>query len=134
MFSQAVKNIFGSVGSCVLFQKTVAPYKVTFVPNGSIGWDPHTKEDLRVHLDRIPEGTVLYTVSARRTKTSTMNYLGSWSCRVNLWRRRMVMRCFSSNMLANAGIRRKALSHLPRALDFIFAVFLLKFHHAVVFK
>ncbi|GAU95326.1 hypothetical protein RvY_06960-2 [Ramazzottius varieornatus] len=57
-------------------ENILAPYKVTFVPNGSIGWDPHTKEDLRVHLDRIPEGTVLYTVCARRTRTSHDELLG----------------------------------------------------------
>ena len=61
-----------------LLQKVFAPYKVTFTPNGEISWNPNTKNDFRVDLDRIPEreGTVLYTVSARRTRTSGDEPLG----------------------------------------------------------
>ncbi|XP_055353809.1 uncharacterized protein LOC129599543 isoform X2 [Paramacrobiotus metropolitanus] len=44
----------------------VAPYEISFTPNPELAWSPDTTEDLRVNLGKIPVGSVLYTVTAKR--------------------------------------------------------------------
>ena len=45
----------------------VAPYLVTFTPNTALGWAANDSVDFRVHFASIPENTVLYTVSVKRS-------------------------------------------------------------------
>ena len=48
--------------------QVVAPYQVTLNPNHDLDWDSADTMDYRDHLGKIPMGTVLYTVMARRGK------------------------------------------------------------------
>ncbi|OWA54103.1 hypothetical protein BV898_18520 [Hypsibius exemplaris] len=57
-------------------EKVVAPYQVNFIPNPAAGWDPANTQDVRVNLNAIPEGTVLYTLTAKRTSTATEEVIG----------------------------------------------------------
>ncbi|OWA54101.1 hypothetical protein BV898_18518 [Hypsibius exemplaris] len=52
-------------------QNVRAPYQVNFIPNPAAGWDPANSRDLRVNLNAIPQGTVLYTVTAKRMSTTS---------------------------------------------------------------
>ncbi|OWA54098.1 hypothetical protein BV898_18516 [Hypsibius exemplaris] len=56
--------------------RVVAPYQVDFIPNPAAGWDPANTQDVRVNLNAIPQGTVLYTVAAKRSPTATEEVIG----------------------------------------------------------
>ncbi|XP_055327354.1 uncharacterized protein LOC129580719 [Paramacrobiotus metropolitanus] len=56
-------------GSAVGLPK--APTVLNFVPNPAVGWKESSTDDLRVNLAKIPVGSVLYTVKAKATQTST---------------------------------------------------------------
>ena len=56
--------------------KPSVPYQLIFTPNPANAWSPDSKEDLRVHLHRIPPGTLLYNVSARRIPNGPVDHLG----------------------------------------------------------
>ncbi|OWA54102.1 hypothetical protein BV898_18519 [Hypsibius exemplaris] len=53
-----------------------APYQVNFIPNPRAGWDSANSRDVRVNLNDIPQGTVLYTVTAKRTATAPEHVIG----------------------------------------------------------
>ncbi|OQV11483.1 Protein PTHB1 [Hypsibius exemplaris] len=57
-----------SVGSDGVNASTiVAPYLVTLTPNPAVGWDADEQTDFRTKLAAIPEGSLLYTVSVKRS-------------------------------------------------------------------
>jgi hypothetical protein len=53
-----------------------APYVVIFSPNRAISWSPTSTADVRVNLNAIPQGSLLYTVSVKRTPTAPEEVIG----------------------------------------------------------
>ena len=64
-------------GSAVNKGKVVAPWKIDFVPNKVLSWDPSTEKDFRWHLaNDVPTGSVLYDVVLYRTRESAGQHVG----------------------------------------------------------
>jgi hypothetical protein len=53
-----------------------APYKVTYIPNPALGWDPADRTDFRAKLAEVPAGVKLWDIAVRRTKTSADEVIG----------------------------------------------------------
>jgi hypothetical protein len=64
VWEQAAVNVNGTNVS----GHVVGPYQLIFKPNPAVGWAPSDKNDFRVNLAKIPAGSLLYTVYARKTK------------------------------------------------------------------
>ncbi|OQV18901.1 hypothetical protein BV898_06963 [Hypsibius exemplaris] len=54
----------------------VSPYEIIFRPNKALGWAPEDRTDYRVHLSKLPPGSLLYTVVARRTVDAEEETIG----------------------------------------------------------
>lgn len=53
-----------------------APYKISYIPNPALGWDPADKTDFRIKLAELPVGTKLWDIAAHRTKDSEAVLIG----------------------------------------------------------
>ncbi|XP_055338097.1 uncharacterized protein LOC129588077 [Paramacrobiotus metropolitanus] len=47
-----------------------APYRITYLPNGDLGWDANSAQDVRMQLTTIPENSVLFTLAVSPTQNS----------------------------------------------------------------
>ncbi|OQV17763.1 putative Inhibitor of Bruton tyrosine kinase [Hypsibius exemplaris] len=70
---QAVVNCHGEA---IVGDQISVPFQIIFTPNPANGWAADSREDLRIHLARIPQGSLLYNVYARRIPGGPTDHIG----------------------------------------------------------